>query len=779
MKVLFKGLGVLAVLGVFLFWMSMTTDASARPGATGSGLGGTPVPSSPSLTRNLLVQGDGRTILGNTINGPRTRPGGYSPQSAPVELPQSNLAMGINTLDVPAYDWEFGCSAVSGAMIAAYYDRNGYPNIYTGPTNGGVMPLDNTLWDFWTDGYDYYPNNPLVASHQSLDGRTGRGSIDDYWVQYVSTARDPYLTQHWSQHAWGDAIGDFMKTSQSAYYNVDGSTHFYSNHDSTKLFCDEMPGDSDPYYHNLSLSKLDGTYGMRQFYQARGYSVSACYNQLTDAFAAGGFSYAQYKTEIDAGRPVMLGMEGRDPSGALVGHTIVGIGYDSRSEGVYFNDTWDSYTHYMTWTGTYTSYLLAFDSVNIVNLVPGTPPPAAFGKTSPANQAVVLPTGVMLSWQPSSGALTYQYCYDTIDDGACTGTWTTTGSTNVALPVLTSGVNYYWQVRASNAAGFTYANGSDTAFWSFHTNTPPNPPTNILPTNNATNISLNPTLLWSDTDPDRDGLTYDVYLEEFAAQPGFVVSSNQPGNSFNQILFPGTQYFWKIVARDQYGATTSGPVWSFTTTGTIAAPDPFAKTSPPNGATGVRVLGPWTWAPSLHAASYEVCYDTNGGNDCSAPTAAWVNVGHTTSYTPSGLNYLTTYSWQVRAVNSTAKTPADGADSAFASFTTQDPPPGPFGKTAPDPWVTNQPTSQMLSWGNSAGATVYEYCIDTTNDNACADWQDAGTNTSVTVELKLATTYYWQVRARNGTSDPTYADSGSWRIITTKPYTTTIPLILR
>ena len=75
---------------------------------------------------------------------------------------------------------------------------------------------------------DTYPNNPLIASHNGLDGRSTRGSIDDYWISYGSSASDPYITGAWTQHAWGDAIGDYMKTSQSAHGNIDGSTSFYT-----------------------------------------------------------------------------------------------------------------------------------------------------------------------------------------------------------------------------------------------------------------------------------------------------------------------------------------------------------------------------------------------------------------------------------------------------------------------------------------------------------------------------------------------------------------------
>jgi hypothetical protein len=54
-------------------------------------------------------------------------------------VPEPNVQMGINTLsNVPAFDWVYGCSATSAAMLMGYYDNSGYANMYTGPTNGGV-----------------------------------------------------------------------------------------------------------------------------------------------------------------------------------------------------------------------------------------------------------------------------------------------------------------------------------------------------------------------------------------------------------------------------------------------------------------------------------------------------------------------------------------------------------------------------------------------------------------------------------------------------------------
>ena len=293
---------------------------------------------------------DGTMLSRDIINGPPKPPPGYELERSAVALPEPNKEMATNTLTVPAFNWVFGCSSVSGAMIAGYYDRNGFPNMYAGPTNGGVAPLNNGSWSTWTDvNGDTYPNLPLAASHNGVDGRVTRGSIDDYWIEYGSSAPDPYITGSWTQHTWSDAIGDYMKTSQSAYGNTDGSTNFYTwTSSADQLTCSDMV--------TYSIQTLDGTYGRKLFYEARGYTVTTCYNQKTDN-NGGGFTFAMYKAEIDAGRPVMLN---------LAGHTIVGVGYDDSTNTVYIHDTWDYNNHTMTWGGSYSGMGLL--SVSIVNL---------------------------------------------------------------------------------------------------------------------------------------------------------------------------------------------------------------------------------------------------------------------------------------------------------------------------------------------------------------------------------------------------------------------------
>jgi hypothetical protein len=97
-------------------------------------------------------------------------------------------------------------------------------------------------------------------------------------------------------------------------------------------------------------------------------------------------------------------------------------------------------------------------------------PPGAFAKSKPGNAAKNLNRPVTLIWTASAGAASYQYCIDRTNDNACTSpaAWTSAGtSTSVVVTTLAAKSTYYWQVRAVNATGNTYANG--TTWWRFAT----------------------------------------------------------------------------------------------------------------------------------------------------------------------------------------------------------------------------------------------------------------------------------------------------------------------
>lgn len=283
---------------------------------------------------------DGISIDEIIINGPPTPPPGY--ERTTVELPEPNPAAGVNVLsNVPAFDWSFGCSATSAAMIAGYYDRTLYSNMYAGPTNGGVMPLDNSSWPDVVISGETRHQCPLSATRNTVDGRSIKGHVDDYWVQYGSSAADPF-DGNWAEHSYGECTGDYMKTNQDAYGNTDGSTTFWYYTSGAPISAAQLEALGVGYYD------VDGGYGLKLFYESRGYTVTSMYNQYIEEQGSTpglGFTYAQYKAEIDAGRPVMI---------HLAGHTIVGLGYDDTSSNLmYIHDTWDYTTYTMTWNSTY------------------------------------------------------------------------------------------------------------------------------------------------------------------------------------------------------------------------------------------------------------------------------------------------------------------------------------------------------------------------------------------------------------------------------------------
>jgi hypothetical protein len=371
--------------------------------------------------------------------------------------------------------------------------------------------------------------------------------------------------------------------------------------------------------------------------------------------------------------------------------------------------------------------------------------PAPFSKTSPANGATAVATGPTLSWDASSGADTYEYCYATTT--GCS-TFTSTGAnTSVNLSGLSNNQVYYWQVRAVNPGGTTPANSG--TFWSFTTIlAPPGAFTKTSPVNGATGVATSPTLSWGVS---SGAVSYEYCYAATTGCSTFTstgtnTSVSLSGLSNNQI------YYWQVRAVNSGGITPAdnGTDWSFTTI--LAPPGAFSKTSPVNGASGVATSPTLSWGASSGAVSYEYCYATT--TSCSTFTSTGTN----TSVSLSGLSNNQVYYWQVRAINPDGTTLANTG--TFWSFTTLAlTPPGAFSKTSPVNGATGVATSPTLSWGASSGAVSYEYCYATTT--GCSTFTSTGTNTSVSLSgLSNNQIYYWQVRAINpGGTTPANSDT--------------------
>lgn len=120
--------------------------------------------------------------------------------------------------DVPDYEWHVGCFGTATGNLMGFWDRNGFPDFYTGPTGGGVAPLNSRS----SQG-----NQGVFSLWASKAGRDGRpanqpGHEDDYYFAYESVFTDPYITAGRKEHA-PDCIGDFIGLSQNKWADLGAS----------------------------------------------------------------------------------------------------------------------------------------------------------------------------------------------------------------------------------------------------------------------------------------------------------------------------------------------------------------------------------------------------------------------------------------------------------------------------------------------------------------------------------------------------------------------------
>jgi len=114
-------------------------------------------------------------------------------------------------------------------------------------------------------------------------------------------------------------------------------------------------------------------------------------------------------------------------------------------------------------------------------------------------------------------------------------------------------------------------------------NNPPNQPSSPDPENGATGQPISLSIGWYCTDPDGDPLTFDVYFGTNNNPP--LISANQSNWTYNPgILNTNTTYYWKIVAKDNNGNSTTGNIWNFATL--------FEDVTPPE-LIGVQIVNPY------------------------------------------------------------------------------------------------------------------------------------------------------------------------------------------
>ena len=202
---------------------------------------------------------------------------------------------------------------------------------------------------------------------------------------------------------------------------------------------------------------------------------------------------------------------------------------------------------------------------------------------------------------------------------------------------------YQWRIVARDPGGLQ----TSGPFWSFKTqlNQPPAAPSIPTPANGAVDRPITTTLSWQCSDPEGQTIRYDVYFGTSATPP--LVASNIATRSFN----PGVQtfvttYWWRVVARDTYGAATFSPTWSYTTKPENSPPAVPSNPSPASGVAGQPINTQLAWQctdPEGQTLTYDVYFGTATNPPPFRPGIS------TTTIDPGLLAVSTTYRWRIVA----------------------------------------------------------------------------------------------------------------------------------
>jgi len=188
----------------------------------------------------------------------------------------------------------------------------------------------------------------------------------------------------------------------------------------------------------------------------------------------------------------------------------------------------------------------------------------------PANNLLCIDNTVDFQWNtatdPEGDAITYQIQVSK-DNTFTQVVQTLNGSATSRSISLEKGIAYYWRVKATDNKN---ASSSYSSTYNFYTegtgesNHLPFSPVVVNPLLNAVEQGTTASLQWTASDVDNDPLTFDVYIDT-NNPPATKVGDNLSATTFTVDLIASSNYFWKIVVKDDKGAQTIGQVWNFQT----------------------------------------------------------------------------------------------------------------------------------------------------------------------------------------------------------------------
>jgi len=378
--------------------------------------------------------------------------------------------------------------------------------------------------------------------------------------------------------------------------------------------------------------------------------------------------------------------------------------------------------------------------------------------TSPANNATSVNNSPTLNWNSVSGATAYRVQISTNQNFTSFTVNTTSNNTNYAANNLGYFTSYYWRIRAVNSTD----SSNFSQVWTFKTKDQPLAQVNLSsPNNNATAVSLNPTLSWTAL---NGATNYDIQVSTSINFSSFVV--NQTGvtaTSYNLTsLNTFTEYYWRVRGKNntETGAWSDG--WKFRT---VSQPLGLPTlTNPANNATSVATNPTMQWSSVSGATHYDIQVSTN--SNFSSTVINQQNLT-ATSYSASGLQNSTQYYWRVRAKNSEQT----GDWTSGFNFTTIVAPPQTPTLTSPANNSEDVATNVTVSWNTVQNATSYKLQIADNNGftNPLVDVANITATEYQTSGLGRSSEYFWRVRAVNAGGESAWSSVWSFETMEADP----------
>ena len=390
-------------------------------------------------------------------------------------------------------------------------------------------------------------------------------------------------------------------------------------------------------------------------------------------------------------------------------------------------------------------------------------PPSAPCLTSPADGANNVLITSSLTWScgvdPESDPVTFVVFLER-NEGDDPDSVAATTSTTYTPPVpLEYSASYGWRIEARDGHG----NATTSPVRDFETedaNQPPTTPCNPAPDDGADNVPPdNIRLRWGcGQDPEHDPETYDVYFGT-TPEPNLIDTVGTRSYLLGGVE-DTTTYYWKIVAKDDRGGMTEGPVWSFTTAGGAQPNQPPAEPcnpSPAIDAADVSVDVALDWECTTDPDGDAVTYDVYFGTTSEAPLVA--SVPGPPYQPPAELATDTRYYWRIQARDEHGAVTASPTwqFDTVASAPINDPPSAPEPPISPADGASILGIATTLTWsgGVDPDGDPVSYLVRFGTTNPPSNLRTVSVRSTAIIGLAFNETYYWQIVARDDHSHET------------------------